>query len=303
MESSAALTLNPDDARAWQNAVLDEVFAGIAANSYLTDILVFKGARVLARHLPHSPRQSLDIDANCSRDFLANYPERSSQADILRNHLRSAIIRQFERATPVRFRLDDIKVTPRPPRNHPRGWNAFEVRIRLTDAQRPGLRSAPTLEIDIAHEEQLSPDSIISMEVGGSSIRAYALHRIAGEKVRAFLSSLPEYQEKTGRSGGIARAKDLYDLARIVEFRPLSDTLFWEKSALEFQAACISRYVDCDGWQTFASHREPVKSIYVREPTIPTDVDFDRAWQTLEKIVSAFQAHISLPIRNPLPPL
>ena len=212
--------MNPHDTRAWQNAVLNEVFAGIAASEALTDILIFKGARVLARHLPDTARQSLDIDANCSREFLASYPDRQAQATALQGHFSTAIRSQFERGSPVQYQLEDVRVIPQPPKDHPRGWNAFEVQLRVSDMSRASQRGIPNLLIDIAHPEELTADSTTTLEIGGNEIRAYALHRIAGEKVRAFLSSLPEYQAKTGRSGNIIRAKDIDEALEVENASP-----------------------------------------------------------------------------------
>lgn len=291
------------DARDWIDTVLDEVFAGIAASETLTDILVFKGARILARYLPSTLRQSLDIDANCSQEFLANFPDRQTQARLLQEHFGAAVHRQFESASPVQYQLTEVKVLPKPRNEHPRGWNAFEVQLRVIDASRPTLRGVPALQIDIAYPEELSADSTTLMKVASREVRAYALHRIAGEKLRAFLSSLPDYQAKIGRVGGILRAKDLYDLAQILRFRPLTDHEFWGAAAREFRAACTSRFVDCMGSASFGVHEASARAIYTYEPTIPGDVSFEQAWQSLEAIVSTFESFNIFPIEHVMPAL
>ena len=295
--------MNPHDSRDWQDAVLDEVFMGIAASEDLVEILIFKGARILARHLPEAARKSLDIDANCSQDFLANYPDRQAQAGTLQGLLSAAIRRQFESGSPVRYQLEDLRVDPKPPKDHPRGWNAFEVRMRVADMSRASQRGIPNLGIDIAHPEALTANSTTTIRIDGHGIRAYTLHRIAGEKVRAFLSSLPEYQAKTVRSGGIIRAKDIYDLARILRNRPLADSEFWRNAATECRVACESRFVDCAGWQSFSPHEAATRVIYEREPTIPKDVAFDEAWRSLREIVEQFARLGIFPIRLDMPPI
>jgi hypothetical protein len=293
--------VNPQDARDWKNTVLEEVFTGIAASEALAGILIFKGARVLARQLPEAARQSLDIDANCSREFLTNYPDRQAQATILQGHFYLAVRRQFEIGSPVRYQLEEARVTPQPPKDHPLGWNAFEVQLRVSDMSRASQRGIPNLLIDIAHPEELTAHSTTTLEIGGNEIRAYALHRIAGEKVRAFLSSLPDYQAKTGRSGNIVRAKDIYDLARILQFRPLTGAEFWRDAAAECRVACLSRYVDCDGWASFNDYEQKVRAIYEREPTIPSDVSFAMAWQALREIVARFVELGVFPIHTEMP--
>lgn len=293
--------MNPNDAHAWQDGVLEEIFAGIAANDALTDILIFKGARILARQLPGVARQSLDIDANCTKEFLATYPDRQVQAGVLQEHLLQALHQQFERGVPVRFRVEDIRVSPKPRKDHPQGWNAFEVRIRVSDMSRSSQLGVPSLQIDIAYPEELTPESTTTIEIDGHEIRAYTLCRIAGEKVRAFLSSLPDYQAKIGRAGGIVRAKDIYDLARILKHCPLTVSKFWRESAIECQSACASRYVDCHGWTSFSQFEDAVRNIYEMEPTIPRDVSFDEAWQALREIIGRFVELGAFPIHSSKP--
>jgi hypothetical protein len=87
--------VKPDDARAWQNAVLDEVFVAIAEDPELVRYLVFKGARVLVRHVPEAARQSLDLDANVTAEFVAAFPEASERAGQIGRRLGAALSRHF----------------------------------------------------------------------------------------------------------------------------------------------------------------------------------------------------------------
>ena len=70
--------MHPTDADDWKNQVLEEVLSAVAANPELRAILIFKGARILAKLLPDAHRQSLDLDANCTEEFLATFPERDA---------------------------------------------------------------------------------------------------------------------------------------------------------------------------------------------------------------------------------
>jgi hypothetical protein len=295
--------MNPADNARWQDRLLDQVFAAIAAHPALTEILIFKGARILAHHLPGVTRQSLDLDANCRRAFLDTFIDRERQAAVLRQYLAEAVNAHFEAQSPVTLELGEIRVFTKPPKGHPRGWNAFEVRIRVVDRSRPSQLGVPTLELDVASPEAMSADSLTTLQVGGHAVHTYSLPRIAGEKVRAFLSSLPDYQRKSGRSGGAIRVKDLYDLTQVVRHRPLLDTAFWRTAASEFRLACTSRFVDCAGWSAFDAHEALVRATFTVERVLPDDVDFETAWTTLRLIVEAFEASGVVPIDVPMPPL
>lgn len=58
------------------------------------------------------------------------------------------------------------------------------------------------------------------MLVDGHVVMAYTLQRIAGEKLRAFLSSLPTYRRQVKTPGEVVRVKDIYDLACILRVAP-----------------------------------------------------------------------------------
>ena len=110
-----------------------------------------------------------------------------------------------------------------------------------------GVRGLPMLEIDVAAPETLGPDAVETITVKGIPARVYALHRIAGEKLRAYLTSLPAYRRKMQGGDREFRVKDLHDIARILRARPVSDAKFWTEASHEFQLACESRLVDCRG--------------------------------------------------------
>src|SRR5438552_753157 len=106
-----------------------------------------------------------------------------------------AIRRHFEQQDPVRYELTRLLVRTYPPNSHPRGWDAFKVRMNVNDLRKEVL-GLPALEIDVAAPEELSDSSVSAINVGGHRVYAYTLERIAGEKLRAFLSSLPAYRAK-----------------------------------------------------------------------------------------------------------
>jgi hypothetical protein len=293
--------MKPDDARAWQNAVLEEVFLAIAEDPELVRYLVFKGARVLVRHVPEAARQSLDLDANVTAEFVAEFPGARERAGQIERRMSVALSRHFERANPVRYELESIRVDPKPPGGHPRGWNALQAQMRVRDLARPGMRGIPSLTIDLAAPERLSEHSTTTLDVGGRKVTAYTLERIAGEKLRAFLSTTPEHQAKKSGVRETLRVKDLPDLARIVEHTPLSERAFWRAAGEEFRLACEGRGVDCAGWSSFEAVESLARGTYAKDATVAATVPFDLAWEALRSIMARCSDDGVVPFNFTLP--
>jgi Nucleotidyl transferase AbiEii toxin, Type IV TA system len=241
--------MNQSDAERWKSDVLDQIFQALAASVPLEQALVFKGARVLNLRLGGG-RQSLDLDSNLAPRFVETHPDREDQRALLEQEMAATIHKHFEAQNPVRFELAKLQVKTYPPNRHPMGWDAFKVRINVNDLTKR-LRNLPALDIDVAAPEELLDTSVSPIEIGSHCIVAYTLERIAGEKLRAFLSSLPAYRKKLKKPGDAVRAKDLHDLARIRRARDLVDGTFWRLAGKEFRLACKARYVDCAGLETF----------------------------------------------------
>lgn len=290
--------MNATEQARWKSEVLDVVFVALAGADELKGVLVYKGARVLALHLGVG-RQSLDIDSNMLASFNASMPDRDEQRAFLEGTLRTAIGLHFDTQNPVVYELKTLKVTKKPSVEHARGWNAFEVRMNVNDLRRRVL-GLPVLTIDIAAPETLLPGSVTTVQIDGREIRAYCLERIAGEKLRAFLSSLPTYRRKVSKPGETIRAKDLYDVARIRRERELTERGFWDQVGAEFRVACASRFIDCDGLGTFREAWAETKAAY-DEPTIPRDIAFEEVETTLIAIVERFIETGVLPFTHPLP--
>jgi hypothetical protein len=241
--------MNQVDAEHWKSQVLDELFIALAASEQLDECLIFKGARVLNARLGGG-RQSLDLDTNLAAPFVTKCPDREQQRLFLDEQIRTAVRRHFEGQQPVRYELTALTIRTYPPKSHPMGWDAFKVRMNVNDLTKR-VKALPAIEIDVAAPEDLLESSILPLEVGGNCVAAYSLERIAGEKLRAFLSSLPAYRAKVKKPGEAVRAKDLYDITRIRRVHPLEKLEFWKITGEEFRIACRSRYIDCDGLTTF----------------------------------------------------
>jgi hypothetical protein len=283
----------------WKDQLLAEILRAISSHPPLRRELVFKGARILALHLG-SPRQSLDVDANLRLEFQRSMPDRGQQAAWFEAQLTTALRNHFESQEPVRYELGSVKIEKRPAdERHPRGWDGFRAKIQVTDQKFRGIRSLPTLELDLAAPEELGPDAVCELPLDGVSVQAYALHRIAGEKLRAFLSSLPAYRSKMRSPLREVRAKDLHDLALILDARPVEDRDFWLRAAHEFRLACASRLVDCQGPESFHEAWDSTRKVYETEATLAA-VPWSAAEQALGAILGFFSRSSVFPLSFPL---
>ncbi len=290
--------MKPAESEPWKSHLLDEILESVAESGELKKSLVFKRARIL-RLLLGRGRDSYDIDSNLCESFVQKFSERESQSSFLERELTVAIRRHFERQNPVHFELVDLRVRPQARTQHPLGWDALTVRINIKDLS-SHVRSPPALDLDIAAPEELRPSSISPIRIGEHEVLAYTLERIAGEKLRAFLSSLPAYRAKVKQPGEAVRAKDLYDLAGVVRARTMADERFWRTTAQEFHVACRSRFVDCASLATFQEQWDVTRKTY-SEATIPGDILFDEAESSLAAIVAFFESDGVIPFSFPLP--
>jgi Nucleotidyl transferase AbiEii toxin, Type IV TA system len=289
--------MNRESRDHWINEILNEVFLAVIASEPLRNALIFKGARILNLHLEDS-RQSLDIDSNMAPELVASTPDPGAQAAFLEEQISLALRRHFERQNPVKFKLGRVNVVRQPPKGHLRGWNAFLLRIEVQDNSLAGVRGLPMLEIDVAAPETLGPDAVQILSVQGIPARVYALHRIAGEKLRAYLTSLPAYRRKMQGGDREFRVKDLHDIARILRARPASVAEFWTKAGHEFQLACQSRLVDCRGLESFMENWPLARERYQTDRSLDK-VSFDEAEQALKIVVGLIEGQGIFPLEFP----
>jgi hypothetical protein len=95
------------------------------------------------------------------------------------------------------------------------------------------------------------------------------------------------------------RVKDLHDLARILNFMPLSDRQFWTKAADEFRLACRSRFVDCAGLDAFLEGWTLTRQAYKADANLAA-VPFDHAEHALRAMVGFFEQLRVFPLTYPL---
>ena len=131
---------------------------------------MFKGARILAEWIP-TKRQSYDLDSNLNRSFLDEIGDFSAQREELESKIKTAINSHFKAEKPVKFNLDAIKVIAKPPKEHPEGWNGFEVQLTIADLVNSKTRGLPKITIDIAYPEDLSDASVSTLTIGKHKVR------------------------------------------------------------------------------------------------------------------------------------
>ena len=267
--------------------LLDEILAALAGTRQLEDALVFKGARVLHKLLG-AGRPSIDLDANLTYKFLDDHPHREGQRQFLEQ--------AFTQAIRVRVpQLTALSVKCFPHKSHPMGWDGFKVSLKIND-----LGKTVTLDIDLAAPEELLDTSTTTIDVRGQAVVVYNLERIAGEKLRAFLSSLPTYRAKMRKLDEAVRARDLYDLTHIYRVHGLDDVPFWLRAGEEFRVACCSRYVDCRGWMSFQEQWAITRQAY-ESANLPEDIALAEAEATLRAIVGFLDAEGVVPFEYPWP--
>lgn len=177
------------------------------------------------------------------------------------------------------------------------------MRLNIDDARLRQVRGIPAIQLDLAAPETLSTSSIAPLRVGDQEVSAYATTRIAGEKLRAFLTSLPEYRAKIHSPPRATRVKDIYDLHVILTHFPLPEHApFWADVAREFRAACLDRFVDCEGLETFEQDLQGTRGAWATSAALPREVAFDDAWESLRRIVAFAVSAGVLPMRHELPP-
>lgn len=291
--------MNPLQRERWVSEVLREVMTALMHDESLRQALVFKGAWILNLHLGES-RHSMDIDASAEPGWVKEMGSMKNQEAFLREHLPSAVRRHFERQNPVRFTLEDTKFERNPMHQHPRGWDMLQVKLVIRDPSQANVRSLPPALLEVAAAESYGPDAVEWRDFLGAPALVYALHRIAGEKMRAYLTSLPEYRKKMHGGTREFRVKDLHDLARIVRQHPLEDLAFWGKVLEEFKLACESRYVDCNGPATFLQDWAQVRLRYEQDRHL-SSISWTEAETALNQILKGISANAGFPWRFEVP--
>lgn len=291
--------MQPSDQERWKQEVVELVFCALARRPALIDHLVFKGGQVLNLRLPISRRVSVDLDATARTSFSGVGRDDDERAAFLDANVHAALTSFFDAHPVVRFSVTEVTTRRKPRDPPPRGWDAFEVRIRLRDALRPGVHALPTITIDVSAPESLLPGSVEPLRVRDAVVSAYSLGRLAAEKLRGILQSLRAYRMKTHRRPGAVRVRDIYDVAAILAERPIDDGSFWTTVASEFTEACRSRSVDCLGLASFEENLASTKNAYENDATIPGDIDFDSAWEGIRSVVRFLERLGVVPFRNP----
>ncbi|MFT3882955.1 MAG: nucleotidyl transferase AbiEii/AbiGii toxin family protein [Gemmatales bacterium] len=289
----------------WNSVVLDVVFTALASSAELSKMLIYKGARVLRLRLNENIRASFDIDA-CLSGLAINTdrPIDDAQLERIRKLVHGVVVDYFEAQEPVRYELIQSSIAPRRKLGpHPRGWDIYLLKLNVNDlsGQEDLSNQRGELIIDIAKPELTSENSVSPLAMDGYSIQAVTLERIAGEKLRAFLSHLPNYRRKIREKTQITRrVKDLYDLVRILRRRPITNLVFWRIAGQEFRLACESRLIDCIGLASFKDEWEETTIAYTADKTLPNDVTLDEVNLAIEQIAGLLEKDRITPFSFPM---
>lgn len=264
--------MNRDEQMGWQDLLLRTLAAAVGASPRLRACIIFKGARVLAKHIPAHSRASFDLDA-------ALHGPTEWTGALLERELTGALQSYLADAEVKPFTLEEVTVTPNPERQHPRGWNGWDIVI----AARPiggTVRNPPKARAEFRAPEPLRVGATCELDFDGESVVAYSLERQLGEKGRAFLLTIAPNSKRP------RRVKDLFDLALTLRERPLSthETL-WRTAGLHFLDACTSRDVTFVGIESFARGLGETRRRYTEDPTLG-EIGFEDAWSAVEAIVS-----------------
>jgi len=293
------------DQDAWRDEALDILMAAFSTDDELRAALIFKGARILSARLGVAHRYSRDIDANMTQEFVDGRPETNQQKQALEELIRNSLERHLARADPIRYRMESIRAVRRPRRGHPRGWSAFRISVRLLDLKNQHVLGLPTLELDVSAPEPLGKHSVAPLDIGGNQVQAYTLERQTGDKMKAFLTSLPAYRTKLG--GGTEdrtrRVKDLYDIATVERAHPVNnEPEFWAVVGDEFRVAAQGRGVDCAGIAAFAEGLDETRTLYEDSEIFRKNIPFGSAWSALERVLGMMEARGIVPFEFDLPP-
>ncbi|MDI1251114.1 MAG: nucleotidyl transferase AbiEii/AbiGii toxin family protein [Lacunisphaera sp.] len=289
--------MNTFQQQEWIDEANRHILAALANEPELTKAIIFKGAWILNLHLKDH-RHSGDLDANADYEWAAATPDLVTQKEFFEKTVDRAVTRYFERQSPVRFTVTETEVTVHPLRAHPRNWNAFLIKVRLKDALNPDTTGLPAVQIDVAAPERLGAHAVTTMEFFGAPANVYTLNRIAGEKLRAYLTSLPQYRAKMKGGYRAFRVKDLFDQARILRACPIENTEFWNAAVEEFKLACESRLVDCAGPETFFQEWALAEKAYTSDATLRR-IPFAEAESALKIIITYLAEKKMFPLSYP----
>jgi predicted nucleotidyltransferase component of viral defense system len=205
--------------------IRESIILAMFSDDFLVSKFVLKGGNALniVHHLPG--RTSVDVDLSIDGDF---NPEELNDVE---RRIFEALSAQFGG---IGFSVFDRKFAAKPKVPHPKqdpAWGGYMVEFKLIETEKfrelagqEEARRRASLEIepgggrkftvDISKHEYCEPK--IAYQLNDSVIYVYTLPMLATEKLRAICQQLPEYGL---RGYPTARARDFYDIFRIVDYR------------------------------------------------------------------------------------
>jgi len=140
----------------------------------------------------------------------------------------------------------------------------------------------------------------LAKEPASDTVKSYSGVEIVAEKLRAFLQSLPPHRGKIGGGGRLPRARDIWDIAALVD--KLGDQLDIESVAHTFKRKCASRFVDCSSVDDYAPEPDSVeifRQVYEADDELAS-IPFEDAWRVMTGLVRRIEREYGLPGVFPL---
>lgn len=285
------------------------VLRAVAGDERLAHVLVLKGA-LAAEAITQRPRSTRDIDLTAERCFVSF--DRSGEQSV-KKWFRECLENHFDSGHDEDWSLSATSAKMKPSRKgrHKHGWDGYQVRVTLLHRG----SNQQVIPIDLSFGDFTG--RCIDLDCGPGApriagpkpplfkLRGYSVEEQIGEKLRAFLQRLPQYQHKTGVSHPRPfRVRDVRDIHHLVNVALGSDLgLDWDILGKSFNEKCRAKCVDCHGLPSFVQGEEileQVESLYAAEFSAP-EVPFRVAWTSLERVVDEIGRATGFPGDLPLP--
>jgi hypothetical protein len=279
------------------------VLRAIAQNQELKKSLFLKGAHATEAYTQR-PRSTKDIDFTMVEQPCP--PSNKASADNFKK-LFNSTLQDYLDISEQNWTLRGISAHKKMPnRDHPMGWDGFEVKITLVYK---GGKTTYTVKLDISPEDppistvkfDCETGTIVSNSDEASiTLLSYSAAEIVAEKLRAFLQRLPPYRKKHNSNLRPPRVRDIRDIFMMVDV--LGKELDLEEVAETFKRKCKSKYVDCTTPADFYPESNSIgvfKQAYENDGDL-NPVTFDDAWRTMIGLVEQIDIQYGLPGKFPI---
>jgi predicted nucleotidyltransferase component of viral defense system len=205
------------------------VIVAMFSDDQLMEHFALKGGNALTIVHKLAGRTSVDVDLSMGGDFAEDF-------NAVGDRIRRALTARFDSAG---FAVFDFKFIKKPevvqPGHNPR-WGGYVAEFKVIEKAKfvqfghneqelrknsfvIGPSQQRVFRVDISKFEFCDPK--VAVELDDFTIYVYTLPMLAFEKLRAVCQQLPEYADRGYKT---ARARDFYDIFRIVNYRHVNLT-------------------------------------------------------------------------------